>query len=55
MLTRTLDSLLYGVAALDPVTFALVPAIIGIVGLVAGAVPAVRAARVDPLESMRAD
>ena len=55
LLTRTLDSLLYGVAALDPVTFALVPAIIGIVGLVAGAVPAVRAARVDPLESMRAD
>jgi putative ABC transport system permease protein len=50
-----LDTLLYGVAALDPVTFVSVPAIIAIVGLVAGAVPAVRAARVDPLESMRAD
>ena len=55
LLTRALDSLLYGVAALDPVTFIAVPAIIAIVGLVAGAVPAVRAARVDPLDSMRAD
>ena len=55
LLTRTLDSFLYGVAALDPLTFAVVPAIIAIVGLVAGAVPAVRAARVDPLASMRAD
>ena len=55
IVTRTLDSLLYGVAALDPLTFVAVPAIIASVGLVAGAVPAVRAARVDPLESMRAD
>jgi len=55
LLTRTLDTLLYGVAALDPLTFVAVPAIIAVVGLVAGAVPAVRAARVDPLESMRAD
>ena len=55
LLTRGLESMLYGVAALDPVTFASVPAIIALVGLVAGAVPAVRAARVDPLESMRAD
>ena len=55
LLTRTLDTLLFGVAALDPLTFVAVPAIIAVVGLVAGAVPAVRAARVDPLESMRAD
>jgi ABC-type antimicrobial peptide transport system permease subunit len=55
LLTRTLDSVLYGVAALDPLTFLTVPVLIGIVGLVAGAVPALRAARVDPLESMRAD
>ena len=55
LLTRTLDTLLYGVPSLDPLTFVFVPALIAIVGLVAGAVPAVRAARVDPLESMRAD
>jgi putative ABC transport system permease protein len=55
LLTRALDSILYGVGALDPLTFAAVPAVIAVVGLLAGAVPAVRAARVDPLESMRAE
>jgi putative ABC transport system permease protein len=55
LLTRALGTLLYGIAALDPVTFVVVPVIIGAVGLVAGAIPAARAARVDPLESMRAD
>jgi len=39
VVTRSLDSLLYGVAALDPLTFVAVPAIIALVGLVAGAVP----------------
>ncbi|HZI41995.1 MAG TPA: ABC transporter permease [Gemmatimonadaceae bacterium] len=53
--TRALGSILYGVGALDPATFVTVPAIIALVGLVAGAVPAVRAARVDPMESMRAE
>jgi predicted permease len=55
LLTRALDSVLYGVGALDPLTFAAVPAVIAAVGLLAGAIPAVRAARVDPMESMRAD
>ena len=55
LLTRALDSILYGVSALDPVTFAAVPAVIAVVGIIAGAVPAVRAAGVDPLESMRAE
>jgi ABC-type antimicrobial peptide transport system permease subunit len=54
-LTRALDSVLYGVGTLDALTFVSVPAVIGIVGIVAGAVPALRAARVDPLESMRAE
>ena len=55
LLTRVLESILYGVGALDPVTYFMVPAVIAMVGLLAGAVPAVRAARVDPMESMRAD
>jgi ABC-type antimicrobial peptide transport system permease subunit len=55
LLTRALESMLYGVSALDPITFAAVPALIALVGIIAGAVPAARAARVDPLESMRAE
>jgi predicted permease len=55
LLTRALDSILYGVSALDPLTFGAVPAVIALVGVVAGAVPAARAARVDPLDSMRAE
>ena len=55
LLTRALGSMLYGVGALDPITFVIVPVVIGGVGLAAGAIPAIRAARIDPLESMRAD
>jgi len=55
LVTRALGSVLYGVDALDPGTFVAVPAMIAVVGILAGAVPAVRAARVDPLESMRAE
>jgi len=55
LLTRTLNSVLYGVTAIDPVTFIAVPVLIGVVGMLAGAIPAVRAARVDPLQSMRAE
>jgi ABC-type antimicrobial peptide transport system permease subunit len=55
LLTRTLHSVLYGVMAIDPMTFIAVPGLIAAVGLVAGAIPAVRAARVDPLKAMRAD
>ncbi|HEY2378432.1 MAG TPA: ABC transporter permease [Gemmatimonadaceae bacterium] len=55
LLTRALDSMLYGIGALDPFTFAAVPALIALVGIIAGVVPAARAARIDPLESMRAE
>jgi ABC-type antimicrobial peptide transport system permease subunit len=55
LVSRALDSILYGVAALDPLTFAVVPAVIAIVGAIAGVIPAARAARIDPLESMRAE
>jgi len=50
---RVMTSVLYGVGAYDAATFVAVPAVIAVVALMAGAVPAVRAARVDPLVAMR--
>ncbi|HEV2688209.1 MAG TPA: FtsX-like permease family protein, partial [Bryobacteraceae bacterium] len=52
MLTRTLTSLLYGVRATDPVTFAAVPALLVALSALACAVPALRASRVDPLTAL---
>ncbi len=53
--TRALRSLLFGVGALDGVTFASVAAGMVIVGLLAAYLPARRASRVDPIESIRAE
>jgi putative ABC transport system permease protein len=52
-LTRAMDSLLYGVGASDPLTFALVAGLLATVAAVACAIPAVRAARVDPMLVLR--
>jgi predicted permease len=52
MLTRLLQSALYGVGTHDPLTFAIVPVVIGGAALLASAVPAMRAARVDPVRAM---
>ena len=51
--SRVMTSVLYGVGAYDLLTFVAVPVVIAMIALVAGAVPAVRAARVDPLIAMR--
>jgi predicted permease len=51
--TRTMNSLLYGVGAADPATFAGVAALLGLVALSACAFPAARAARLDPMVVLR--
>ena len=51
--TRVMRSLLYDVAPSDPVTFAAIVALLGAAALLASWIPARRAARVDPVETLR--
>jgi len=55
LVSRLLASLLFGVGALDPLTFGLVLVVLAAVAVVASYVPARRAARVDPLIAMRGE
>jgi putative ABC transport system permease protein len=52
-LTRLIESQLYGVAATDPATFALVAAVLAVTALLANLFPAVRAMRMDPAMVLR--
>ena len=54
-LTRALDRLVFGVSTTDPLTFASLPVLLGLVAVMATLLPARRAMRVDPLEALRAD
>jgi putative ABC transport system permease protein len=53
LLTRWMESLLYGVSATDPMTFVAVALGLGAVALLACFIPARRASRVDPMEALR--
>ncbi len=52
---RLLQSILFGVSAFDPVTLGGIAAGLGAVALLASWLPARRAARIDPMEALRAE
>jgi putative ABC transport system permease protein len=55
VLGRFLTAFLYGIKAIDPVTYVLVPALLAVVALLAASVPARRAARIDPAVALRSE
>ena len=55
MLTRLLSSMLFGVRPGDPLTYAVVVLLLGVVALVACYLPARRAMRVEPMVALRCE
>ncbi len=54
-LTRLLESIVWGVTTTDPTTFTSVTAFLALVAVGASLIPAWRASRADPLETLRAE
>jgi hypothetical protein len=55
VLTRMMKSLLFGISPLDPLTYVVVPFVLVAAALLASYLPARRAARVDPVQALRAE
>jgi len=54
-LTRLMRRLLFGTEATDPLTFTAIALLLAAIALVASFVPALRAARIDPMVSLRSE
>jgi predicted permease len=55
LLTRLIRSLLFGVQATDPITFLGISLLLAMIAMLASYIPAQRAARIDPMISLRCD
>jgi ABC-type antimicrobial peptide transport system permease subunit len=55
VVSRGLSRFLFGVSALDPVTFCAGTLVLVVIGALAAYVPARRASRADPVSALRAD
>jgi putative ABC transport system permease protein len=55
LFTRWLRSVLFGVSPNDPLTFALTSVFLGLVGVLASAIPAYRASKTDPMVTLRGE
>jgi len=53
--SRMVSSLLFGISAVDPVTFVVVPLLLAGMALLASYLPAVRATRIDPAAALRGE
>ena len=53
LLARLIRSLLFGVEATDPITFAAISLLLFVIALLATFIPARRATRIDPMVSLR--
>jgi ABC-type antimicrobial peptide transport system permease subunit len=53
VITRLMQSLLFGVGAADPMTYVAVSLFVAATALAASYIPARRAARLDPMRSLR--
>jgi putative ABC transport system permease protein len=54
-LTHLMQTLLFGVESVDPLTFLVIPVLLAAIALLASWIPARRAARIDPTISLRSE
>jgi predicted permease len=52
---RLMSGVLYGISSIDPVTYTVMPLLLLAVAFAANLIPAMRAARIDPLTALRQD
>jgi putative ABC transport system permease protein len=55
VLTRYMSSLIFGVSAFDPLTFTGVACLLIVVAALASYIPAIRAAKIDPIDALRGE